>query len=43
MIPMDGVEDYYMVEENVSGAERGAFCFFLSHLVLRIFLAVMLL
>ena len=40
---MDGVEDYYMVEENSRGAERGAFCFTWSHLVLRISLAVVLL
>ena len=29
---MDGVEDYYMVEENLWGAERGAFLFHLVSL-----------
>ena len=37
---MDGLEDYYMVEENLWGAERGAFCFTLFHLVLRTSLVV---
>ena len=40
---MDGLEEYYMVEENLWGAERGAFCFTLSPLVLRISLVVVLL
>ena len=40
---MDGVRDYYMVEENLWGAERDAICFALSHSVLRISLAVVLL
>ena len=40
---LDGLEDYYMVEENLWGAERGAFCFTLSHLVLRFSLVVVLL
>ena len=32
---MDGMDDYYMVEEMLCGAERGAICFTFS--ILRIF------